>query len=82
MSTGLTYVFIQDSTPSGPPAASGNFVFSSYEEAYNYGEWWSKLQQTLFGGGVYAYVTIYTTGPNSNGYWDANAVPPVFSPYD
>jgi hypothetical protein len=82
MSTGLTYVFIQDSNTANPPAASANFVFQSYEEAYNYGDWWGRVNQNFFNTGVYVFVTIYTTGPNPNGYWDCFQVPPVWYSFD
>ena len=81
MSTGLTYVTITDNT-SAAGLQSGLIVFSSYEEAYNFGDWYCRLIYTdVVGSGSGVYVTIYTTGPSQNGYFAASAGIP-FTPYD
>ena len=78
MSTGLTYVFISDESSVAVPLNGGTFVFSAYEEAYNHGEWLTRI----FGTGNVLIYSIYTTGPNQNGFWSNPAASPVFTPFD
>lgn len=78
MSTGLTYVFISDESSEAVPLNGGTFIFSAYEEAYNHGEW---LTRNFSSSNSIVY-TIYTTGPNQNGFWSNPGVTPVFTPLD
>lgn len=83
MSTGLTYVNVLDTNTAVSPTSEGFLVFQSYQEAYKWGEWYTRLIYTrLFGVPTAVYVTIYTTGPNQNGYWPANSPSPTFVPFD
>jgi hypothetical protein len=82
MSTGLTYVNITDTSIPLDPQASGSYVFSSYEEAYNFGDWYCRYLQTIFGSLVSVYVAIYTTTPNNSGYFAASAATPSFTVFD
>jgi hypothetical protein len=81
MSTGLTYVTIVDSNEANPQSGISLYSFASYSEAYEYGDWFTRLVGlTLIGGGY--IVGIYTTGPNANGYWQLIAGTATFVPYD
>lgn len=82
MSTGLTYLTITDFAVGSSPGVAGTFVFSSYEEAYNYGDWYLRNLQAIAGGSLEITVDIYTTSPNSNGRWSGFVVPPAFTSFD
>ena len=81
MSTGLTYVNITD-TDSTNPLASGTYVFSSYDEAMGFGDWYCRAIIGLYTTPQQVYVFIYTTGPNSNGWWNGTIATPTFVPFD
>ena len=74
MSTGLTYVFIGDMDDEANPIGSASFIFSAYNEAYEYGSYLVSLFPNLA-----MSVVIWTTSPNDNGYWIKNAGEPVFT---
>lgn len=83
MSTGLTYVNITDTDQGTNPSVTGSYVFSSYEEAYNFGDWYCRWLQNVYGSSNRnVYVAIYTTTPNPNGYWPADTTPTAFVPFD
>jgi len=56
-------------------------IFSSYQEAYDYGDWYCRAIVEWYAFPKDILVTIYTTGPNDNGWWYA-AQPPFFNAYD
>jgi hypothetical protein len=81
MNTGLTYLTIYDYTLSAAPDGGNAIViFSDYDEALSYAIWNAKYIGDVFGTNRLVY-TIYTTGPNSNGYVLA-ASSPVFISFD
>ena len=82
MSTGLTYLSITDTAVGVNPSVGGSYVFNSYDEAYDYGDWYCRAFISVFGGPRDIFVLIYTTSPNANGYWDGSANPPVFTTFD
>ena len=82
MSTGLTYVSITDTALAFNPNAAGSYVFSSYEEAYNFGDWYCRFLIDVYGGTVSVYVAIYTTTPNSSGSFTAGVAPVAFTAFD
>jgi hypothetical protein len=63
MSTGLTYVTVLDPDAGQNPTGGAGFIFSDYDEAYDYGRWLTYIYPT----GV--VVAVYTTGPNQSGFW-------------
>ena len=81
MSTGLTYLTITDISSTGG-LQSGLIVFSSYEEAYNFGDWYCRfIYDYVFGATSGVNVSIYTTGPSQNGFFSAIAGIP-FTAFD
>lgn len=62
MSTGLTYVFIRNEN-NASPNGDASYIFSSYQEAYEFGDWFTRLNQSEF------LFLIWTTSPNQNGYF-------------
>ena len=83
MSTGLTYVFHYDNNATVPLNVTGCQVFQDYDEAVNYAIWNATFVHNvmLYGTDNTVYWTIYTTGPNSNGYV-GSAYAPVFVAFD
>jgi hypothetical protein len=77
MSTGLTYVTIADDNLSGSPSITGTYVFSSYDEAYNFGGWFVTLYDNLS-----FTVLIWTSSPNNNGYWNKAGGVATFTIFD
>ncbi len=77
MSTGLTYVFISDASSSLQPHNGGTFIFNDYHEAYKHGEWLMNFGAD----GVIEY-TIWTSGPNQNGFWVKITGTPTFVPLE
>jgi hypothetical protein len=82
MSTGLTYVTFLDSASTDPQQGSFIQVFSSYDEAYKYGDWLVRLISLQTTGSVAANVAIWTTSPNLNGYWYFNGTAASFAPFE
>jgi len=82
MSTGLTYVTITDFAVGSNPDVSGTFIFSSYDEAYAFGDWYLRSIQQITSGAPSATVNIFTTGPSSSGYFEGYNVPPTFVSFD
>ena len=82
MSTGLTYVSITDVASNENPNGTFSYVFSSYEEAYGYGDWYCRLIQDFWASPRQLLVTIYTTGPSASGYWNCENEPPTFTSFD
>jgi hypothetical protein len=81
MSTGLTYVNITDTQSASSPEAGGSYVFSSYEEAYDFGDWYCRWLNHIYGAPRDVYVAIYTTTPNSSGYFAADIAVPAFTEF-
>ncbi len=82
MSTGLTYVVILDPSVASNPSGTTSFVFSSYDESYNFGDWFCRNINDIYAAPREFIVQVYTTGPNSSGYWNANGTPPYFTAFD
>ena len=82
MSTGLTYVSIIDTEPGAGPEVSSSYVFSSYDEAYSFGDWFCRAAINLYGIPKEVYVFIYTTGPNNSGYWNGTTETPTFVDFE
>lgn len=82
MSTGLTYVNIVDASTALEPQVNGTYVFNTYDEAKQFGEWYSRFLYTQVSGfAPNVYVAIWTSGPNNNGYWTSSPSP-SFIVYD
>jgi hypothetical protein len=81
MSTGLTYVNIVDISGSAPEL-SGAYIFSSYDEAYQFGNWYARFLISYYGTSVNCVVAIYATGPSDSGYWRADVNPPEWNAFD
>jgi hypothetical protein len=79
MSTGLTYINILDPNPSAPDTESGTVIWSSYEEAYQWCDWFMRFR---IASASNVYITIWTSGPNSNGYWSVSGGEPLFTSFD
>jgi len=82
MSTGLTYLCLFDSVSGNPQAGTTLYVFNSYQEAYDYGEWFMRIVTTQIVGSYGQTVLIWTTGPNTNGYWYWTGSAVEFYAYD
>jgi len=82
MSTGLTYLTITDTSVAQNPDGGGTLVFSSYQEAYGFADWYARFIIHIYGSPRDVYITIYTTGPNNSGYYRADTNPPYFVAYD
>lgn len=74
MSTGLTYLTIVDEIENSQ-IVFGTYIFSSYEEAFLYGKWMVRLFNPGF-----ISITIWTSGPNDNGYWIRTDEGAIFTP--
>lgn len=80
MSTGLTYVQFNDANGTDPNASTA-LVFADYNEAKQYALWLTKWTYTYIAGAD-AKCTIWTSGPNDNGFtfiFDGNS---YFSAFD
>lgn len=82
MSTGLTYVSIIDTDLNNIPNATFSYVFASYEEALEYGDWYIRNMQHIVGGATGVVVQIYTTAPGSSGYYPGWVIPTAFTQFD
>ena len=82
MSTGLTYVSIVDNALSANPQVGSSYVFASYDEAVEFGDWYCRCTLSIYGAGTPLTVLIYTTGPNRSGYYVSDAVPLVFVAFE
>ena len=80
MSTGLTYLAIFDGSASLPDHTTTPVVFASYDEAYEYGRWYSEF--SISTGLTNFYITIKTFGPNQDGWWQNISGTPVFTAFD
>ncbi len=67
MSTGLTYVNIIDQFSSAPDVETGVTIFNSYAEAYDWADWYQRYR--LSDGFPAVVITLWTSGPNQNGYF-------------
>lgn len=76
MSTGLTYLSIYDGSSSAPEVNAGPMVFSSYDEAYEWGRWYMSFAQSST-----INVLIKTFSPGVSGYWQWTGLP-EFTPWD
>jgi hypothetical protein len=65
MSSGLTYAFIADTQEGLNPDGSVSFIFSEYQEAYDYGSWLVNIYPN-----GRLLVLLWTSGPNQNGFWE------------
>ena len=81
MSTGLTYVTIVNNINY---QVALSVVFNDYNEALSWSIWqanlvWEQIQEPS---GL--VITLYTTGPNQNGYvpCDGESYPAVLIPFD
>ena len=68
MSTGLTYITFFDSNAGNNPEFTGQFIFSSYDEAMSWSEWQVRCMKQVYGYDD-IWVHVYTTGHGQNGYW-------------
>ena len=82
MSTGLTWVVVNDFGVIAPESVTWCQSFNDYDEAKNFALWNAKLTNFLAGGASTQYYFIYTSGPNENGYTVSDTSSPVFTPYD
>jgi len=69
MSTGLTWVVPLDINQAAPDLFTGPSQFSDYNEAYNFANWLVRLYDVLGYASASFRVAIYTTSPNSSGFW-------------
>ena len=81
MSTGLVYVAVIDRNGTEPQESLSPVVFNNYDEAYKYGELYIKLKSAT-GFPDQVIVSIWTSGPNQNGYWMYSSGAPLFVSYD
>lgn len=81
MSTGLSYVTIHDTTSGAPDVQTSPVVFNDYDEAYNWCYWYMSLVRVTTGLNNYL-ITLWTSGPNLNGYWSIISGTVTFTPFD
>ncbi len=77
MSSGLTYLSIYDGSTTAPEVNAGLIAFALYDEAYEWGRWYTAFAQTS-----QAYVLIKTFTPADSGYWTWDGTDPVFTIQD
>jgi len=80
MSSGLTYISVFDFASGAPDTTTSPVVFSNYDEAYAYASWFVRLANEFIGNNQ--RVTIWTSGPNSNGYFLMTDGEPVFYSFE
>jgi hypothetical protein len=82
MSTGLTYLTIADRTSGAPDLSSVPVVFSSYNEAREYGRWFLTGATDTGEWFNTMVITIWTSGPNDNGYYVVTGGLVVWTAFD
>jgi hypothetical protein len=82
MSTGLTYWALMDYSASVPDVPTTPMIFQSYQEAFEYGDWYLRATSNIGSYTTNIRVAIWTSSPNNNGWFTFVDGEVVFTAYD
>jgi hypothetical protein len=81
MSTGLTWAVFTSGDNSDIDKIENSIVFNDYNEAIGFGDWYMRCYYANIGPPRF-WIFIYTTSPNTSGFYEMPAGVPVFTPFD
>lgn len=80
MSTGLTWIVFTEATSGPSPSVENSLVFNDYNEAQDFCDWYIRIYLSAVTSPTF-YIMVYTTSPNSSGYWSTSGGP-LFTVFD